>query len=79
MLGVRNTYSFKRETYNLAIILFFFELDFGLRFVWDKFIYSAALDDKETFGFALGFQLVCLVDALSFSALLMFHYMNFKE
>ena len=77
LLGARNTYSFKREKYNLAIILFFFELSYGLRFIWDKFIEENFAYDS--FKYCISFDIICYVDALSLTALLLFHNKNFKE
>ena len=78
-LGNRITYEFKKERYTLAIILFFFELSYGLRFVWDVLIYSGSDNTSKGFGYYLAFDMVGFVDSLSFTALLLFHRKNFRE
>ena len=79
LLGTRSTYSFSKEKYALVMILFFFELSYGLRFVWDVLIYSGSDNTSKGFGYYLAFDMVGFVDSLSFTALLLFHRKNFRE
>ena len=68
--------SFKREKRTLAIILFFFELSYLLRFFWDDIF---APEIADSFAREIVYDLIAFADGLAFTALLIFHKNNFTE
>ena len=57
------------------MILFFFELCYAVRFIFDKFDFWM---EFYSFGYLVVYDLVIMLDGLSFLALLTFHYRNFS-
>ena len=71
--------SFYREKRNLSIILFFFELSYLVRFLWDKFISPALYDaNAPLFYYALLYDLMAYAEGLAFMVLLLQHSCNFR-
>ena len=63
-----------RERRYLLLILFLFELSYGMRFMYDV---TAFWQESLSFGDCIIYDLLSLFDGLSFLALLLFHYNNF--
>ena len=80
--GIRDQFTFKKEKCNLAIILFFFELSYLLRFIWDNFIEELLLPEDEVdqsmFPYSLAYDSLVYVEGLAFMTLLLQHTCNFR-
>ena len=75
--GSNHQEQFRREKFNLSVILIFFELSYLLRFVWDVFI--ADVYDSDVFYYELGYDTMAYAEGLAFMALLLQHNRNFKQ
>ena len=72
-----STYSFKKESCTLKIILFFFGLNYLTGFLWDRYVGSALQD--YFFAYWMGYDSCILIEVLPFIGLLLFHCKNFKQ
>ena len=71
------TYSFRRESCTLKITLFFFEVSYLSRFLWDIWIVEYLTELSFAYGFCYDMSLY--IDVLPFIGLLLFHYKNFRQ
>ena len=69
-------YNFDREMRTLTIVLFFFELSYLSRFLWDEFAITFINGNYE-FGYFMLYDAITLCDGMSFLAILVFHKRNF--
>lgn len=62
------------------MVLSFFLVSYGLRFIFDEFYEPAAVEDPDysLFTFLMVTDFVYLADALSFFVLMLCHYINFR-
>ena len=72
-----STYSFKRESCTLKIILFFFGLNYLTGFLWDLYVGPAL--QEYFFAYWMGYDSCILIEVLPFIGLLLFHCKNFKQ
>ena len=70
------TYSFKKESCTLTVTLFFFELSYLSRFLWDQF--AKNILTYRSFANDMLYDVSLYLDVLPFIGLLLFHYKNFK-
>ena len=83
LLGnLSSDYNFKQEFCTLKITLFFFELSYLSRFIYDQFLYNVFYDcenqKEEAFAFVITFDACLYLDVLPFIGLLLFHLKNFR-
>ena len=64
----------------LGLTLFFFELSYAIRFLWDKCAYEVIVEkNNNLFAYYLMYDIVTFFDGMSFFALLYCHFKNFRE
>ena len=55
-----------------------FSLSYALRFVWDEFL-VLPLYNNNIFAYYFYYGLLCFIEGLTFMALLLVHYANFRQ
>ena len=76
-LGLHAKASFRRENLALVIILFFFCLSYGIRFVFNVYLDDHWLDRGKWFAWYLTIDIISLGEGTSFMAVLLYHSKNF--
>ena len=74
----KRTYQFKKEQCNMVIVLLFFELSYGIRYVNDQFFSQQILEKRGLYAYFVSYQVIVALDGVSFLVLLLFHYRNFR-
>ena len=72
------TYSFRREQCTLTLVLFFFEIGYAFRFVWDKYLEVILFEQYDFFTYYFVADLVAISEGISLLILMIFHRRNFK-
>ena len=73
------TSRFAGEIKTLSWTLVFFEASYLLRFLWDEFGTQLFLNKDKIFMYYILYDVVISFDAFSYLALLIFHFLNFRE
>ena len=63
----------------MGIILIFFEMSFFVRFLWDDYLEEKINNNGTIFTYLMVNEIVVVFEGLSFSTLLMFHFINFRR
>ena len=77
-LGIQETASFKKENWTLVIILFFFSISYGLRFVYDGFLIATWKERNAEFATNFLYAIMNSFEGITFMTVLLYHNKNFK-